>query len=210
MSHLTAQLYKTSFVLAGVSLALWATTHPWGTIAGPEVGGSTRWLISHTFHFTSGLFASIGLLGLHSRFVIGTRSEGVGYLTAFVGSVMWSGTGVITAFVWPILAEHAPALTELHGPIFSPPHPVIGITAVLFSLGFLLLWVALARQGTMAKGMAGAGCLGAVLLVPPPPPLTPVPWIIFPVGGVLFGVGLVCLAPLITTDPAIPVAPSST
>ena len=43
-----------------------------------------------------------------------------------------TGTGVITAFVWPIFAEHAPGLTELSGPIFSPPHPVIGITAVLY------------------------------------------------------------------------------
>lgn len=197
VSYRPGKLYEASFVLAGVSLALWTTIHPWGTIAGPEVGGSTRWLISHTFHFTGGLFASIGLLGLHQRLAGGTRLEGVGFMTAFVGAVMFTGTGVITAFVWPIFAEHAPMLTERTGPIFSPPHPVIGITAVLFSLGFVLLWVALARQGTLAKGVAGAASLGALLLVPPPPPLSPVPWIIFPIGGVLFGVGLVSLAPLI-------------
>lgn len=202
MSDRIGKLYGASFVLAGVSLALWATVHPWGTIAGPEVGGSTRWLISHTFHFTGGLFASIGLLGLHQRLTGGTRLEGVAFMTAFVGSLMFTGTGVITAFMWPIFAEHAPALTELTGPIFSPPHPVIGITAVLFSLGFLLLWVAFARQGTLAKGVAGAASLGALLLIPPPPPLSPVPWIILPIGGVLFGVGLVSLAPLIVRNRA--------
>jgi hypothetical protein len=197
MSQRLGKLYEASFVLAGVSLALWATIHPWGTIVGPEVGGSTRWLISHTFHFTGGLFASIGLLGLHQRLAGATRLEGIGFMTAFVGAVMFTGTGVITAFVWPIFAEHAPALTERSGPIFTPPHPVIGITAVLFSVGFLLLWVALAREGTLAKSVAAAASLGALLLVPPPPPLSPVPWIILPIGGVLFGLGLVSLAPLI-------------
>lgn len=197
MSDQPGKLYGASFVLAGVSLALWTTIHPWGTIAGPEVGGSTRWLISHTFHFIGGLFASIGLLGLHQRLAGGTRLESAGFMTAFVGSVMFTGTGVITAFVWPIFARHAPVLTEHSGPIFSPPHPVIGITAVLFSVGFILLWVALAKQGTLAKGVAGAAILGALLLIPPPPPLSPVPWIIIPIGGILFGVGLVSLAPLI-------------
>jgi hypothetical protein len=197
MSDRLGTVYRTSFALAGVSLALWATIHPWGTIAGPEVGASTRWLISHTFHFISGICASIGLLGLHRLLAGGTRLESAGYMIAFVGSVMWTGTGVITAYIWPILAIHAPVLTELAGPIFTPPHPVIGITAVLFSLGFILLWVALARQKMLGKGVAVMACLGALLLVPPPPPLSPVPWLFFPIGGVLFGIGVASLAPLV-------------
>ena len=193
------KLYRLSFVLAGVSVALWTTTHPWGTIVGPEVGGSTRWLISHTFHFTAGLFASVGLLGLNQRLAEAPRLEGAGFVIAFLGSVMFTGTGVITAFLWPIFAQHAPALTELSGPIFTPPHPVIGITALLFSIGFLLLWVALARQGALSKAIAALACLGALLLVPPPPPLSPVPWVVFPVGGILFGLGLLRLASLVPT-----------
>lgn len=196
------KLYGVSFVLAGTSVALWTTTHPWGTIVGPEVGGSTRWLISHTFHFTGGLFASLGLLGLHRRLGAASRLEGVGFVVAFLGSVMFTGTGIITAFLWPIFARHAPTLTELSGPIFTPPHPVIGITAILFSVGFLLLWVALARQGSLAKWLAGLASVGALLLVPPPPPLSPVPWVLFPVGGVLFGVGLLGLAPIVKSGPA--------
>ena len=194
------RLYRASFVLAGVSLGLWATVHPWGTIAGPEVGGSMRWFVSHTFHFTGGLFVTIGLLGLHRRLAGAGPLEGVGFMIAFVGAVMFTGTGVITAFVWPIFAQHAPALTELSGPIFSPPHPVIGVTAVLFSAGFLLLWVALARQGALGKSIAGAASIGALLLIPPPPPLSPVPWVILPIGGVLFGLGLFSLASLVGPD----------
>lgn len=198
------KLYRVSFVLAGASIALWTMIHPWGTIAGPEVGGSTRWLVSHTFHFTGGLFASVGLLGLHGRLGRANRLEGLGFLIAFLGAVLFTGTGVITAFIWPIFAEHAPVLTELSGPIFTPPHPVIGITAVFFSIGFLLLWVALARQGVLAKAVAGAACLGALLLVPPPPPLSPIPWVVFPMGGILFGVGLVSLVPLVRSDSTTP------
>jgi hypothetical protein len=177
--------------LAGLSLALWALTHPWGTVAGPEVGGSGQWMMSHTFHFTAGLFASVGLLALAPRqFEDVAKLERFGFLVAFVGSVLFTGTGVITAFVWPLLASHAPGLVELSGPFFTPPHPIIGITAVCFSLGFILLAIALARGGLIPRALAGATVLGAVLLIPPPPPLSPVPWIVFPTGGVLMGIGI--------------------
>ncbi|MBT8487474.1 MAG: hypothetical protein HKN72_16800 [Gemmatimonadetes bacterium] len=192
-------LYGASLMVAGVSVALWTSVHPWGTVVGPDVGGSTQWFVSHTFHFTGGLFASVGLLGLASRQAKADRLERVGFILAFLGAVMFTGTGIITAFLWPIFAAHAPALTELSGPIFSPPHPVIGITAFAFSAGFIVLLVALARQGLVPKVVAGLGCLGAAMLIPPPPPLSPVPWAFFPVGGVLFGIGLMGLGRFVTS-----------
>lgn len=195
MSTRIDRLYGISFILAGVSVALWTVVHPWGTVAGPEVGASGRWLLSHTLHFTGGLFASLGLLAFAPRQLreeVATL-ERAGFFVAFTGAVLFTGTGVITAFVWPILANHAPALTEASGPIFSPPHPVIGITAVAFSLGFILLSVALLRAGVLSKVGAVAFVIGAALLIPPPPPLSPVPWVLFPVGGVLFGLGFVQL-----------------
>lgn len=158
-------------------------------------------MMSHTFHFTAGLFASVGLLALAPRqFGRVSTFERVGFLVAFVGSVMFTGTGVITAFVWPILATHAPALVEVSGPFFSPPHPIIGVTAVTFSLGYILLAAAFARQKLISRGMAAATALGAALLIPPPPPLSPVPWVFFPMGGVLLGIGLVALRGVVTTE----------
>lgn len=199
-----------AMLLAGLSVALWAITHPWGTIAGPEVGASGRWMVSHTFHFLAGFFASIGLLALAPRqFADSSRLERVGYLTAFIGSVMFTGTGIITAFVWPLLAANAPQLVELSGPFFSPPHPIIGITAIAFSLGYILLAVALARAGILSRAVAAMTVVGAVLLVPPPPPLSPVPWLIFPVGGALLGIGIAALGLAIRSgaleQPASPV-----
>ena len=185
---------RVAMVLAGVSVALWTLTHPWGSVAGPEVGASGRWMMSHTFHFLGGFFASIGLIALAPRqFRDGSGFERIGFLVALVGSVLFTGTGIVTAFVWPLLATNAPALVELSGPFFSPPHPVIGITAVAFSLGYILLAVALARAGLIHRGVAVATVVGALLLIPPPPPLSPVPWAIFPLGGVLLGMGMVAL-----------------
>ena len=77
--------------------------------------------------------------------------ERVGFLVAFIGGVMFRGTGVITAFLWPIFAAHAPALTELSGPLFSPPHPIIGITAVAFSVDFIVLLISLARPSDSSR-----------------------------------------------------------
>jgi hypothetical protein len=196
------RIYGLSLILAGAAVALWTTIHPWGTIAGPEVGGSARWAASHTFHFIGGFLGSLGLLGLVHRQPHVGRLERIGFIVAFLGAVMFTGTGIITAFVWPIMAEHAPVLTELSGPIFTPPHPVIGITAVMFSIGFAVLWIALARQGLLSRYVVVAAVAGALLLIPPPPPLSPVPWVVFPLGGVLFGVGMIALGRLISSGGA--------
>lgn len=203
-------VYGLSLLVAGCSVALWTLVHPWGTIAGPEVGASGRWALSHTFHFLGGFFGSIGLLGLAQRQTGAvTRLERTGFFIAFAGTVMFTATGVITAFVWPLLATHAPAVTELSGPIFTPPHPVIGITALAFSLGYILLSVALARAGVISKASAAVFVIGALLLVPPPPPLSPVPWLFFPLGGLLVWIGLVSVGLAVRSGRATTTVPAA-
>ncbi len=197
--------YGSSFVVSGLSVALWALVHPWGTVAGPEVGSSTGWAVSHTFHFMGGFFASIGLLAFAERQSMAGRLERVGYFVAFAGSIMFTGTGIITAFVWPLLASNAPGLVELTGPFFSPPHPIIGITAVAFSAGFILLSIALARSTILSRAAAASLVVGALLLVPPPPPLSPVPWLFFPVGGTLMGIGLIAMGLAVRSGRAVAV-----
>ncbi len=193
MNNRLDTVYGVSLLIAGCSVALWPLVHPWGTIAGPEVGASSGWAVSHTFHFLGGFFASIGLLGLANRQSTAGKLERVGYFVAFAGTVMFTGTGIITAFVWPLLATNAPALVELSGPFFSPPHPVIGVTALAFSVGYILLGIALSRSGVIGKGATAALIVGALLLIPPPPPLSPVPWLVFPLGGLLMGGGIAAI-----------------
>ncbi len=191
MSESGAQpLYGSALLLAGVSIALWTLVHPWGSFMGAEVGQSGRWMASHTFHFLGGLLGAIGLLGLVSRASRGSGFARAAFLTAFVGTVVFAGTGLFTAFLWPTLAASAPEVVAPEGPFFSPPHPVVGISAVLFSLGYVLLSVALRRTGFMPALANVALIAGAVLLALPPAPFGPLPWVAFPAGGVLMGLGV--------------------
>lgn len=185
-----ARATSTAFAAAGASLVLWATLHPWDHLAGAAVGQSPRWIVAHTFHFLSGLLllgaiAGFAVLRLRTATRFGTLAAGVW----FAGSALWTGTGMITAYVWPTLAAHAPAMTEASGPIFSPPHPLIVATNLLFALGMVLTAAAMARAGLMP--VAGAACLavgGASILVPPHP-IGPAPWAAFVAGAVLAGIG---------------------
>ncbi|HEX8907397.1 MAG TPA: hypothetical protein VF771_21270 [Longimicrobiaceae bacterium] len=179
-----------TFAAAGACLVLWATLHPWDHLTGAAVGRTPQWIAAHTFHFLSGLLllgAISGFAVLHVR-----RASRFGTIAAavwFAGSALWTGTGMITAYVWPTLAAHAPAMTEASGPIFSPPHPLIVVTNLLFAVGMVLTAVAMARAGLMP--LAGAACLavgGASILVPPHP-IGPAPWAAFVAGAVLAGVG---------------------
>jgi hypothetical protein len=185
-----ARATSTAFTAAGASLVLWATLHPWDHLTGAAVGQTPQWIAAHTFHFLSGLL----LLGAIAGFAVlrlrtATRFGTIAAAVWFAGSALWTGTGMITAYVWPTLAAHAPAMTEASGPIFSPPHPLIVVTNLLFALGMVLTAIAMARAGLIA--VPGAACLavgGASILVPPHP-IGPAPWAAFVTGAVLAGIG---------------------
>jgi hypothetical protein len=192
--HPVTRWSGTAFILSGVSLALWPALHPWNHLAGAEVGQSTAWLVSHTFHFLAGFFALFGLAGLAARPGAAVSRLGVAaFAVALTGAALFTATGVFTAFLWPVLAVHAPQTVEITGPFFSPPHPLIGITSVVFSGGFILLAAALRREGILPLPAAAALGAGALLLVIPPPPISPAPWFLIVVAGGVFGAGLVLL-----------------
>jgi hypothetical protein len=190
-----------ALILSGVSAALWPVTHPWGTFVGAEVARTGQWVVAHTFHFLAGVFGLLGLLGFMEREVnrAGTF-ERAGFVLAFFGTIMFAGSGIFTAFVWPVLARDAPALTEMHGPFFTPPHPLLLITTLAYSLGYILLGIALVRDRAMPMWGAAALIAGAFLLLIPPAPLGPLPWIVFPVSGVLFGCGVAALGLALQRD----------
>lgn len=161
-------------------------------------------MLAHTFHFLAGSLGLLGLLGFVEPEVKAAGTlERVAFVIAFAGTILFAGTGMFTAFFWPVLAREAPQVTELNGPFFSPPHPMILVTTVSYSLGYLLLGVALARAGAMAVWGAVALGLGALLLMLPPAPLSPLPWLVFPTGGVLFGVGLTALGLALRAGPGV-------
>lgn len=203
-AHPITRWSGTAFILAGVSLALWPALHPWNQLAGAEVGQSTAWLLSHTFHFLAGFFALLGLAGLAARPRTApvSRLAVIAFAVAFTGAALFTATGVFTAFLWPTLAAHAPATVEITGPFFTPPHPLIGITSLVFCAGFALLAVALRREGTLSLAASATLASGALLLVIPPPPITPAPWFLIVAAGAVFGAGLALLGHELRRAPA--------
>jgi hypothetical protein len=185
-----ARATSRAFVLAGASLVLWGALHPWDGLTGPESGASTQWMIAHSFHFLSGLALLGALAGLAVlRMPVATRFGTAAAGVWFVGAALWAGTGMITAWVWPMLAVHAPQITLANGPVFSPPHPLLVVTNLTFSLGMALVAVAMLRAGALPLSAAACLVLGAVVLVVPPHPIGPAPWAMFVAGAVLAGVG---------------------
>lgn len=183
-----------AWMLAGISVALWTLIHPWGSLAGASIGQSAQWMWAHSFHFLAAGFGLVGLLGFVNREVTTAgKLERAGFAIAFAGTILFAGTGMFTAFLWPVLAREAPQLTELNGPLFSEPHPIIVITKITYSIGHILLGIALARARVMALWGSVALGIGALLLMIPPSPLSPLPWLVFPAGGSLFGIGLVAI-----------------
>jgi hypothetical protein len=194
-----------ALMLSGASVALWPLTHPWGTFTGAVIGQSQQWMVAHTFHFLAGAFGLLGLLGFVERQVtVASTFERFAFVLAFLGTMLFAATGLFTAFLWPVLARNAPALTELQGPFFSPPHPLILITTISYSMGYILLAIALLRTHAMAKWGALLLMAGAFLMMIPPAPLSPLPWVVFPVGGVVFGSGLAALGLVVRNGFRVP------
>ena len=151
-------------------------------------------MVSHTFHFLAAAFGLIGLLGFsHRQFTVARPFERAGFILAFIGTMLFAGTGMFTAFLWPLIARTAPHMVELSGPFFTPPHPMVVITTLTYSIGHMLFGVALSRAGVIAAWGAVALVLGGAMMLAPPAPLSPLPWIVFSLSGVVFGTGLAAL-----------------
>lgn len=190
-SRTLARSTSISLILAGLSLALWTTVHPWGHVDGEHIGRSGQWMLSHSFHFTAGLALLFAVAGLAAqRLGRASRFETAALATAFTGAALFTGTGLFTAYVWPVLAVHSPVLVAADGPLLGVPHPLIPVSALLFSLGLILLAVALLRARVIPFGAAACTVGGAVLLMVPPPPLSASPWPVLVLGGVLSGAGV--------------------
>ena len=184
----------TAFILAGACVALWALTHPWGVLGGGDTGRSGRWIVSHTFHFLGAVLGLTGLMGfVHREVNSAGLMERTGFGIAFAGTILFAATGVFTAFFWPVLATHAPHLVAVDGPFLSPPHPVTVASRVLYSVGHAAFAVALMRERAIGRGGGVALVTGALLLMIPTEPLSMLPWLLFPLGGTLFGIGLAAL-----------------
>ena len=174
-----------SVSLGGLAYALFVLVHPFSGLSDPHVIHSGQWLVAHTLHLLGAVLVLLGLPGLYISEMRRTGRLGlVGYLVAFVGTVLHAGSGMFTAYVVPL----APALADPNGPAQGSPFvAVFLLQTVAMIAGFALLAMAGLRAGVLPSWIGLPLLLGAVLFNVP---AVTVPYGIPLVGGVLFGAGL--------------------
>lgn len=135
---------------------------------GEVMEGSAATLASPSSIFQSALFLLAGVLlvgaviSFYSRFAESAGILGMaGFLTAFAGTILTAGAFWDGTFITPALAADAPELLEA-----APPAIVIigmNLSFVLFSVGWLLLGLAMLRTRAYPRPAAALLMLGAIL-----------------------------------------------
>ncbi len=112
----------------------------------------------------------LALTGLYSRQVRETGKLGlVGYLAAFLGTLLIAGNWWYEAFIGPVLREQAPELLKT-----APSGSILiaaGLTSMTFAAGWVTFGVASFRAGVFPRRaavlMTVAGVAGALALISP-------------------------------------------
>ena len=108
----------------------------------------------------SGVLLPLGLVGLYVRQSEAAGPLGlVGFVVAFIGTVLVAGFFWSSAFVAPILAVEAPQLLDVRS------LPGFFRSFIVFGLGWLLFGVATLRAGIYPRAPAVLLIVGSVLIV---------------------------------------------
>ena len=103
----------------------------------------------------------LALVHLYSKQVKESGKTGfLGFLMAFIGSVLFSSVQFDEALLWRIFTVQAPSLLDLSGPMFKDPgfSTIYLVMGVLYILGFILFGIATMRGGVFPR-------IAAVLLI---------------------------------------------
>jgi hypothetical protein len=189
------RMTSAGFLLGGTLLAAWTVISPWGSFAGAERGGSTRWMTAHGCHYLAALCLLFGLLGLAvQRLPIAGRFETVAQLGFVFAMWVWGGTGAITWKIWPMISRNAGAMVEPTGVMFKPHSEFLQTVAVpVLAAGIGVLLFAMWKARLLPLAALVVGVAGAAMFLIPGNPVGPFPWIFFPAAGLLAGLGLVWL-----------------
>jgi hypothetical protein len=112
----------------------------------------------------------IALTGLYSRLASAAGKLGlVGYLTAFLGTMLVAGNWWYEAFIGPMLREQAPELLRT-----APSGSILigaALTGIIFAAGWVLFGIATYRAGVAPRGaailMTLAGFVGILAQISP-------------------------------------------
>lgn len=189
-----ARLSSAALGLGGIAGAAFVIISR-GEVMGALAMISQRWLIAHNLHFVSAALLLFGVVGLYQAYSIGLSVFGhFAFVMAVLGTGLFLAGGVITAAVLPLIAGSAPNVVAPTGPLFHPLLPVLPVSLGLFSLGWFLLGIVIARAGISPSWTGWTLAAGVAIQAIPPRPFGPVPWIMTDIGWVVMAVGLVGIA----------------
>lgn len=140
----------------------------------PLVLTESFWIATQSLRMGLAIAAMFALLiALTSLYTRQARMAGrlglIGYLTAFLGTLLFAGNWWYEAFIGPVLREQAPALLAT-----APSGTILvgaAITAVTFAAGWVMFGLASVRAGAFPRGaavfMTIGGIAGVVALISP-------------------------------------------
>jgi hypothetical protein len=126
-----------------------------------------QWVLDPDWSLLNGLalimtiLTPLAIISLYARQVKESGRLGfIGFLMAFIGSVLFSSVQFDEALLWRIFVEEAPALLDTSGPMFANSgfSMIYLAMGVLYILGFILFGVATMRGGVFPQ-------IAAVLLI---------------------------------------------
>ncbi|MGQ0602751.1 MAG: hypothetical protein ACT4QE_13785 [Anaerolineales bacterium] len=112
---------------------------------------SGGWVAVHTLGYFG---LAIGLLGQVGVYAVQRERVGrmglIGFVLAFIGNGLTAGAAFLNTFIVPVLTARAPELIAPTGPLFTGPLGLMVLfSAVLVTVGFILLGIATARAGVL-------------------------------------------------------------
>src|SRR3990170_2464025 len=162
------------------------------------------WELSHELIFCSIILAIPTVFALYTRQARETGTLGfLGFVLIFIGLMGFSGIVWFEAFVTPALTGDAAAFAAIEklesGEMASSVLPVLMVSSITFSLGWLLFGWATARAGVLPRTAAYVALVGGVFFGLGPLLFAGVP-VLDKVAVTIFGIGFIWLAWALTTE----------
>lgn len=129
-----------------------------------ETATTVSFAIQQLLFLLGVVFLLLGLLGLYVRQSEAAGSLGfIGFLVAFLGTVLIGGFMWASAFIAPALADATPEFLD------EGPPPGFFLTVITFVLGWLLFGVGTLRAQVFPRAAAILLIVGAVVIILPLP-----------------------------------------
>ena len=188
----TAKLIRWSgliSILAGVLYAFGALLHP----AGEDLAAyaNPNWVPAHYVYWVSAMLMLFSLVGLYARQVEKTGWLGlVGFVLAFIGTVLVDSIFVMASTVIHLVAVQAPALFDQAA---APGTFGVLVVVLGYILGYILFGIATMRAGVLPRWSGLLLIIGsAMFMISEAVPLNvSLSHLIVTIGDVIFGAGFV-------------------